>query len=111
MPPSHTIRLRDPWQTEPTARGRTRLRRRFGWTATLASGDRVLLLIGTATAEGRVWVNETVLGSFAPDCLPAQFDISRLLRPRNEAVIEIAGGKVGDVRLEIHAASSETVST
>ncbi len=111
MPPSHTIRLRDPWQTEPTARGHTRLRRRFGWTATLAAGDRVLLAIGAATVEGRVYVNEVALGTFTPDCLPAQFEISRLLRPRNEAVIEIGGGKVGGVSLEIHTASSETVAT
>jgi hypothetical protein len=86
--------------------GQVQLRRRFGWTATLSATDRVFLVVGDVQSAGAVSVNTVPLGPLDPKALPARFEISALLRPRNEAVIQVAGGRVGNVRLEIYSNSS-----
>jgi hypothetical protein len=63
----------------------------------------VFLVVGDAPAAGTVSVNTVHLGTLNPELLPAKFDISALLRTRNEVVIQVAGGRVGNVRLEVYS--------
>jgi hypothetical protein len=102
MPATHTIRLRDHWRVEPTDSGGHRYRRRFGWTAVLGTEEQLCLVIGEAATGGRVWLNDTPLGTFGPGALPARFDISSRVQPRNEVTIEVGSGPVAAVRLEVH---------
>ena len=44
-----------------------------------------------------------VVGTGGPQVAPVRFDITALLKPRNEAVIESAETGVEDVRLEVHS--------
>jgi hypothetical protein len=105
MTADHTIRLGDPWQVEPTESGGSRFCRRFGWTAQLDRHEKLFFVVGEANAAGRVWLNGVSLGTFGLDTLPARFEISSLVKPRNEAVIEVAGGRVAAVRLEVQETS------
>lgn len=89
----HAIRLRSPW--EPHAAG---FRRHFNRPTGLASGERVWLVIDDAGAT-RVALNGAELAAVPLPC-PARFEITALLRPRNELLIAIAAEPTG-VRLEL----------
>jgi hypothetical protein len=103
MPAPHVIRLREPWEAEPIDAGGVRYRRRFGWTAELGPEDRVFLAMDADPDEVQVQVNGVSLPLAGPRDGPARFEVTSLLQPCNEAVIETAGGGVDKVRLEIHA--------
>ena len=101
----HRIRLRRPWQSE--GRGdRIRWTRRFGRPTGLAPGQRVWLVLEDVPAASAVSLNGHVLpvGERA-------FDVTALLRARNELVLETqAAGPPADtppglVALEIRQAS------
>jgi hypothetical protein len=134
----HIIRLRGPWDyevrsrlgpydvpelTHPSGRvqmpcdwaeslgadfcGTVAYRRAFNWTATLVEGQRVTLAFDAVNQTAHVTLNGQSLGSFGPD--PAWLDITRLLKPHNELLVEVTaidtsdgpGGLTGEVRLEI----------
>ena len=101
MPAPHVIRLREPWEAEPTDKGGMRYRRRFGWAAELSPEDRVFLAMDATLDQVQVQVNGVSLPVAGPHDMPARFEITSLLQPRNEAVIETAEGRPDNVRLEI----------
>lgn len=110
----HRIRLRGPWECEladsaggrasakfsvtfparlsdekvGAGPGRLRLRRRFGWLAPLGEHERVWLTFAGLDGHSEVMLNDTLLGEHeGPE--PFEFEVSRLLRHRNELVVEV----------------------
>ena len=97
----HPIRLRGPWEYEPLAgdarpgrihapspfpafAGRVRLLRRFGYPGTLDADERVWLRLPPLPAGSEVVVNGTALEGGA-----REYEITALLRPRNELRIDL----------------------
>jgi hypothetical protein len=103
MKAPHVIRLREPWESEPLELGSVRLRRGFGWTAKLHPEDRVFLTIDASADMVQVRVNGVSLTAAGSPDEPARFEVTSLLKPRNEAVIETTERSVENVRLEIHS--------
>jgi hypothetical protein len=132
----HRIRLRGPWDCEPLARlapadsrdalpppcrmtlpcrwseggltgfaGRVRFRRRFGYPGRIDAHERVWLTFGGAGARAEVTLNGVALGKHeGPE--PFEFEVTALLRPRNELVVDLEGtagqgGLWGEVALEV----------
>lgn len=119
----HRIRLRGPWECDvlsltagdpPPARltmpatldgvvGTVRLRRRFGYPGTIDAHERVWLTFAAIRGEAAVSINGTALGPVASG---AELDVTALLRPRNELLVEMSGpspGLPGEVALEVRA--------
>ena len=100
-------------------RGRVAYRRSFNPPATLDSYERLWLIVEGADAQGAVWLNGVQLGQVLGRAVCGTFDITRLLGPRNEIVLEIdlpagdapprpgrehlPGGPIGEARLEVRA--------
>ncbi len=113
----HPIRLRGPWQCEVLAdpagqarqsapvrqvamparwdalglgeiQGRVRFLRRFGYPGQIDDDERVWLTLAGLAGPCAVWVNGTLLAETdtAPDWL--EWDVTALLRPRNELRLE-----------------------
>jgi hypothetical protein len=83
----HRIRLRDPWQRETLEGGRARWSRRFGYPGRIDDFERVwLTFAGSGSAAIRL--NEQPLGSTAGGDI--EFEVTALLRQRNEVVVETA---------------------
>lgn len=128
----HRIRLRGPWDYEPLAlspegqplppagrmnmpchwadgglpgfAGRVRFRRRFGYPGRIDPHERVWLTFGGATARAEVALNGAPLGRHEGG--PFECEVTELLRPRNELVVEVEGpaetaGLWGEVALEV----------
>ena len=101
----HSIRLREPWESEPVdgAAGRVRLGRRFGRPTGLGPSDVVWLVVEGTAPYGSVSLNGSLLGE-----APGRFDVTAELAERNRVTIEVdlptAGPPLGEVRLEIDAA-------
>jgi hypothetical protein len=130
----HRIRLRGPWDYEPLAYsapqrhllppagrmsvpcrwadgglagfdGRVRFRRRFGYPGRIDSYERVWLTFAGAAAQAAVALNGTALGLHDGEGA-FEFDVTDLLRPRNELVVDVEGpaesaGLWGEVALEV----------
>jgi hypothetical protein len=121
----HRIRLRGPWQCEPAAAplrivpmpcrwgevgmagfgGRVRCRRRFGYPGRVDAHERVWLTFAGVSDRAEVSLNDTPLGR-VEGAVPAEFDVTALLRPRNEVVADVEGpaaegGLWGEVALEV----------
>src|SRR5262249_18692589 len=98
----HRIRLRGPWECEPAAAGRGRCRRRFGYPGRIDSYERVWLTFTGVKGSAEVWLNGQSLGrgenAFA-------FEVTALLQPRNELLLEVEvaeGGSLwGEAALEV----------
>lgn len=130
----HRIRLRGPWECEPVAHlvpsseplparcqllmpcrwrqglgdfaGRARFRRRFGLPRTLDPFERVWLTFAGVEGQAAVWLNGQLLGQPDRTSEPFAFEITSLLRARNELVVEVEAasgddGLWGEVALEI----------
>lgn len=137
----HTIKLRGPWQIEaleslrgelppPTEttvpgdwgaglgadfRGRARYSRRFGLPTNLAPEERVSLGVGPVDFLATIHLNGELIGRQSWDDGDHRYDITSMLKPRNELqiVVELPddaprpgrenqpGGLIGEVRLEI----------
>jgi hypothetical protein len=109
-------------------RGRVRYLRSFGRPSRLAPGDRVDLLVERIEVFGCLALNGIPLGEIPPGQFNTRVDVTHLLKSRNLLAIEVelprvprdpsapppgsrdgsAGGLVGEVRLEIHAAGTAT---
>jgi hypothetical protein len=90
----HHIRLGPPWQVTALPDGRVRHARRFGRPRTLDANERLLLARDGLPGGATVRVNGVELS--------APYDITVLLQPRNEVVIETAAGEVvGEVTVEV----------
>jgi Glycosyl hydrolase 2 galactose-binding domain-like len=128
----HRIRLRGPWECEPLQRrppgdlppprrmtlpcrwpdggladftGRVRFRRRFGYPGRIDDYERVWLTFEGASDRAAVRLNGADLGEHAGDG-PFEFDVTALLRARNELVVDVdsdadRGGLWGEVALEV----------
>jgi hypothetical protein len=129
----HRIRLRGPWECEPLLRygdnaehplppprrmtmpchwsqgglpgftGRVRFRRSFGYPGRLDDYERVWLTFAGVGGEAEAVLNDRPLGRIATG---SAFEITSLLRQRNELVVEIdgtaeRGGLWGEVALEV----------
>jgi beta-galactosidase/beta-glucuronidase len=123
LPPAGKVAMPGDWGATlgRAFRGRVRYRRAFG-RPTIEAGERVYLVIEAVDAEARVLLNGQPLGETRGG--PARFDVTALLRPRNELMVEVSlpvhppdeerqirgaraglpGGLIGEVRLEIYAA-------
>jgi hypothetical protein len=82
--------------------GRVRFRRRFGCPTNLDADERVWLTLDAVADRAELTLNGTPLGGGGG---PLAFEVTALLRPRNELVIEVeggeAGGLCGEVALEV----------
>ncbi len=120
LPPGGRIEMPSDWSQLLGAdfRGRARHLRRFGRPTGLDSGQRVWLVCDGATDAATIALNGAPLGAILGPNLPARFDITERLLPRNELVIDVefpsaeiakqtsaagtkCGGLTGEVRLEI----------
>lgn len=133
----HRIRLRGPWECEPLERlpagaalpaplrmalpcrwtdgglkdftGRVRFRRRFGYPGQIDAYERVWLTLAGASERAEVRLNGAVLGLCAGEG-PFEFEITRLLQPRNELSVDVEGtaehgGLRGETALEVRCAA------
>lgn len=129
----HRIRLRGPWQCEPLRRqgdraeeplpppcrvtmpchwkeaglagfsGRLRFRRSFGYPGRIDAHERVWLTFAGIGGTAEAHLNNHPLGHLATSC---EIEVTSLLRPRNELVVEVEGtaeqgGLWGEVALEV----------
>lgn len=130
----HRIRLRGPWECEPLSRsdgssealpppctmtmpcrwrnggltdfaGRVRFRRRFGLPRQIDNHERLWLTFGGITGVADIALNGQALGPCQESDCPLEREVTVLLRPRNELVVEVEGsgdgGLWGDVALEV----------
>jgi hypothetical protein len=125
----HRIRLRGPWECEPSGRpplrmmlpsrwvegglmdfsGRVRFRRRFGYPGQIDSYERVWLTLAGVSDRGEVLLNGAALGTCGGEG-PFEFEITRLLGPRNELIVDVEGtaergGLWGETALEVRCAA------
>ncbi len=82
----HRIRLREPWECEPLSdlSGRVSFRRRFNWVSALAPHERVWLTFAGADGSAEVLLNGLLLGRQERAGEPFEFEVTSLLRSRNE---------------------------
>jgi len=128
----HRIRLRGPWECEPHEAtsglvppksrvtmpchwhesgladfaGRVLYRRRFGYPGRIDDTERVWLTFAGASATVSVTLNDVELGRVAQPSSPFEFEVTPLLRPRNELIVDLRGavptdGLWGEVALEV----------
>jgi hypothetical protein len=90
--------------------GRVRFRRRFGLPLHIDSHERVWLTVDGLWDRADIWLNGLFLGNYEGprDSLwtRREFEVTALLRPRNELIVEVEGtadhgGLWGEVALEI----------
>jgi hypothetical protein len=86
--------------------GRVRFRRRFGLPRRIDAFERVWLTCAGADTKADVWLNNEFLGEQAQANEPFEFEVTGLLRERNETVVEVEayddqGGLWGEVALEV----------
>jgi hypothetical protein len=102
----HRIRLRGPWGCEPAGEaGRVRFRRRFGYPGRIDAHERVWLTFDGLAGRAEVALNGGALGHHEGACA-FEYEVTGLLRPRNELVVEVEGaaesrGLCGEVALEV----------
>jgi hypothetical protein len=104
-------------------RGKVRYRRRFNRPTGLDPHERVWLIVEGVDAFGAVALNGSELGRVRGYALQASFDVTELIAPNNELLLDVelppeasggtlslrpgrealAGGPIGEVRLEIRA--------
>jgi hypothetical protein len=99
----HRIRLRGPWGREPSGfTGRVRFCRSFGYPGRIDAYERVWLTFAWTGGEAEVRLNNHLLGHISA---ASEFEVTPLLWPRNQLVIEVEGaaeqGLPGEVALEI----------
>lgn len=130
----HRIRLRGPWDCQPLTgaagltpgpavlrmtmpcrwgeaglegfAGTVRFRRRFGYPGTIDSNERVWLTCAGLTGTAEVSLNGKALGQHGQADGAFEHEITQVLRPRNELIVEVAapddrGGLWGEWALEV----------
>jgi hypothetical protein len=85
--------------------GRVRFRRRFGYPGRIDAHERVWLVFDGAADRAEVRLNGAALGEHTGDG-PFEFEVTSLLRPRNELLVEVTGasatgGLYGEAALEV----------
>jgi hypothetical protein len=129
----HRIRLRGPWECEPLAcadssrplppprrmtlpcrwsdgglpdfAGRVRFRRRFGYPGRIDDIERVWLTFAGVTGRAGIHLNRQLIEAAKDHIGGFEHEITPLLSPRNELLVEVEagidGGLWGEVALEI----------
>ena len=100
----HRIRLRGPWECQRTADSGRRFRRRFGYPGRLDAWERVWLTVSGVSGRAIVRLNDHLLGCHEDTPASFEFEVTSLLRPRNELVVDVEGtteGLLGEVAMEI----------
>lgn len=96
----HRIRLGPPWQLT-SADGRTRHARKFGQPRAADPDQRVWVVCAAVPGPAAVSVNGVPVGTTAA-AGPFAADVTPLLRPRNELVLDVdSADPIGEVALEI----------
>jgi len=89
--------------------GRVRFCRHFGYPGRIDENERVWLTFAGVEGTAEVWVNGQFLGRREEPQQPFEFEITRLLRDRNELRVEVEGPETGglssEVALEIRLAT------
>jgi beta-galactosidase/beta-glucuronidase len=90
--------------------GRVRFCRHFGYPGRIDENERVWLTLAGVGGNAQVWLNDYYLASVTEGKGGFEFEITKLLRERNELRVEIegeadSGGLWGEVALEIRLAS------
>jgi hypothetical protein len=90
----------------PDFAGRVRFRRRFGIPRQIAPPERVWLTFAGAEESVDVWLNGQFLGRQEDARNPFEYEVTSLLRDRNELVVEVEArasndGLWGEAALEI----------
>jgi hypothetical protein len=85
--------------------GRVRFRRRFGYPGQIDNWERVWITCAGLSDRAVCRLNGAELGEWAGDG-PFEFDVTRLLQPRNELIVEVegtaeGGGLWGETALEV----------
>ena len=95
--PTHRIRLGPPWVASADG---TRFSRRFGHPRTLDADESIWL--ACAFEPDAVTVNGTAVAAVS--------DLTPLLQPRNEIVVQLAAGGIfpGEVTLEIRSGAERS---
>ena len=124
LPPAGRCDIPADWGASLGAdfRGRVEFRRRFNKPTGLENGERVFLVVARVDAFGRLSLNGAGAVIIPPGGDETRLEISGILRPHNELVIEVElprltdksaplpraagrqsqpGGLIGEVRLEI----------
>src|SRR4051794_19849261 len=97
----HRIHLGPPWQVVASAAGRTRHARKFGLPRAADPDQRVWVVCAAAPGPAAVSVNGVPLATTAA-AGPFAADVTPLLRPRNELVLDVDSAEpLGEVALEI----------
>jgi hypothetical protein len=86
--------------------GLVRFRRRFGYPGRIDEHERVWLTFEGIDREAEIRVNDHRLGRSQGRCGAFEFEVTTLLRPRNELVVDVdgtaeQGGLWGEVALEV----------
>ncbi len=88
--------------------GRVRFRRHFGYPGRIDENERVWLTFAGVEGIAAIWLNGQFLGRHEGPQQPFEFEITSLLRNRNELQVEVegpeTGGIYGEVALEIRLA-------
>jgi len=84
----YRIGLRKPWQVEPLPHG-LRWRRPFHQPTGLGAAAAVWIVVDGILATGSVALNDHPLGRLAGPGSPSRFEVTGLLRARNELVLAI----------------------
>jgi beta-mannosidase len=69
--------------------GRVRFRRRFGYPGRIDPHERVWLTFAGVDYFAAVWLNGRELGTHRGAFIPFEYDVTALLQPRNELVVEV----------------------
>ena len=124
MPPAGRATLPDDWGATlgDDFRGRVEFRRQFNMPTGLSAIDKVFLVVEKIDAFGSLSLNGSTPLSIPPRASETRIQISELLKPTNELVVEVelprltddsqplprpperqsqAGGLIGEVRLEL----------
>jgi hypothetical protein len=90
----------------PDFAGRVRFRRRFGYPGRLDEFERVWLTFAGVAGTTEMALNAQLLGRHDGEAGPCEFEVTALLQPRNELIVEVDaptddGGLWGEVALEV----------
>src|SRR5262249_11540516 len=86
--------------------GRVRHVRSFGYPSRIDAHERLWLTFAGAESAAEVWLNGRHLGRHDNSREPFEFEVTEILKPRNELVVEVEsaapnGGLWGEVALEV----------
>ena len=101
----HPIRLRHPWDELPAAdSGRVRYRRMFKCPTGLDTWERVWLEVDRIVFPGEIFLNVRSLGRLQPTEFFSA-DVTSLLQPNNELIVEVDRQAAGDSDNQAHPVS------